>query len=763
MYIMQEYELCQVPTYLVNYDKTKKVYKTINVVGELLNHDFQMHERLHKDDLLKLSVDIDRITEHNPSATFQNILKDICEYVGVEHDDVSYTQNIEKVSGSYHVVIPKYYMLSSHQKIFWKQFREKFGYGKEIDTDIFDKDGWFRLPNQTGVVMEKDCTGKFVVKENKTAHTLQQGCLEDFVLKYIQSSSPYPFISTIPMTESVKESKPKTKKIIIQDENADDTDKESEESEIVSCDDEFINLLECIGDSKCKTGDYNGWVAVGQALKNELKNAAEKYFVDWTFKYGSVNKKKECHDKIRSEIKYTAKTDKKRLTKATLHMWAKQNNCELYNKLLKKGIKKCDDKSFENVATEFEKIHSKIINRSVFVKSLKSDIVIMSKQQLKTSYENMVCEKLDKNGDIKIINFIDTWTRDNPLQRCYDDMGMYPKTNLCPSNIFNLWQKFDMEIVTKYAEKKMELGKILNHIKILCGNDDIVTDYIIKWIAQMIQYPETKSICPTFISREGAGKGTLLKLLSKMLGSKKVFESSNPSDEIWGKFNGLMANAFLVNLNELSKKDTLEAEGRIKALMTDARITINNKGVNSFEMDSYHRFIITTNNEEPINTSKDDRRKLIIRSSDEKCGDKPYFADMHNILDDVNVIKTCYEYFKTVPDMDKFNLLKIPETEYQNDLKELKTSPIECWIKDFVEKNADENDVECSSQKCYDLFSNWTTINNNDYKCTKMQFCVRLKRLNLDGVSIKKTKINNLTVFDIKKLKKIFGIGCLLV
>jgi hypothetical protein len=80
-----------------------------------------------------------------------------------------------------------------------------------------------------------------------------------------------------------------------------------------------------------------------------------------------------------------------------------------------------------------------------------------------------------------------------------------------------------------------------------------------------------------------------------------------------------------------------------------------------------------------------------------------------------------------------------------------------------VEKNADEDQVECSSQKCYDLFSNWSSVNNNDYKCTKIQFCVRLKRLNLDGISIKKTKINSHTVFDMKKLKKLFGIGCLLV
>jgi hypothetical protein len=38
-----------------------------------------------------------------------------------------------------------------------------------------------------------------------------------------------------------------------------------------------------------------------------------------------------------------------------------------------------------------------------------------------------------------------------------------------------------------------------------------------------------------------------------MLGKNKVFETTDPSREVWGQFNGLMSDCFLVNLNELSK------------------------------------------------------------------------------------------------------------------------------------------------------------------------------------------------------------------
>ena len=58
-----------------------------------------------------------------------------------------------------------------------------------------------------------------------------------------------------------------------------------------------------------------------------------------------------------------------------------------------------------------------------------------------------------------------------------------------------------------------------------------------------------------FVSKQGAGKNLLLNMIRKMLGNKKVFESTNPSRDVWGNFNGQMADAFLVNLSETSAID----------------------------------------------------------------------------------------------------------------------------------------------------------------------------------------------------------------
>ena len=277
----------------------------------------------------------------------------------------------------------------------------------------------------------------------------------------------------------------------------------------------------------------------------------------------------------------------------------------------------------------------------------------------------------------------------------------------------------------------------------------------------MVQYPAIKTKVPTFISKEGVGKSWLIKLFRVMFGNELVLESSNPSRDVWGDFNGMMMNAFIVNLNEISKKDTLEAEGKLKSLITEPTIHINMKGKNQIEIQSYHRFINTTNSEEPINSKKDDRRNLIIRCSDEKKGDYTYFDELFKCLDDINIIKSFFEYLKTIEGMDKFNSIPVPITEYHSDLQQLSRTPIEMFIRNIVEE-ATEDEPKYTSKELYDNFKSFISSNGMKYEINSLQFSVRLKREVPKGIETKHTKKGNCQVFNIPLLKQEFQIGCLL-
>jgi hypothetical protein len=225
----------------------------------------------------------------------------------------------------------------------------------------------------------------------------------------------------------------------------------------------------------------------------------------------------------------------------------------------------------------------------------------------------------------------------------------------------------------------------------------------------------------------------------------------------------MMATKFLVNLNELSRKETMDSEGRIKALITDPTMTINSKGTNQYEINSFHRFIITTNNEDPVKTSKDDRRNLIIRSSDEKCGNTEYFQQLHDLISNDNVIRTIADDLRTRSIVENFTDIKggIPPTNYQSDLKESSRSPTELWLEAFIISYKNENAVSQFSSEIFSSYSQW--CQDNGFNCDGMnsqKLGVRINNLlpSKDRTNYIETERSNgkKKIFKIPALKRLF-------
>jgi hypothetical protein len=209
----------------------------------------------------------------------------------------------------------------------------------------------------------------------------------------------------------------------------------------------------------------------------------------------------------------------------------------------------------------------------------------------------------------------------------------------------------------------------------------------------------------------------------------------------------------------------MESEGKIKGLITDNTLAINQKGIPQYKIKSYHRFITTTNKEEPVNTTNGDRRNLIIRSSDEKKGDYIYFETMHKFLEDIDVVRTCYVYFKGIEGMDKFKDIPIPLTEYHTNLKELSKSPIEQWLESFTREhmNDDKECVELLGSEIYELFKNWCGENGIKYEIDCRKLGIRLTNMKINGIyKGNHTMKGETKIFNITELKKTLKIGCII-
>ncbi len=454
--------------------------------------------------------------------------------------------------------------------------------------------------------------------------------------------------------------------------------------------------------------------------------------------------------------------------------WKNDNNSitNQYELLLKEIEENENYNSYKSLKSKFEEDMCLIVNKSMYIKKKDGDCYYFTESQLKISYAYLYYQDIteSKNGNLSIGDypFIIKWVRDKDIRR-YDDIEVIPPPLQVPPNIFNMWndfeyskEKYELKNLTQEEIKTNEegLNMILNHIKILCNNDDVVTEYFTKWIAHLIQYPAYKSICPTLISKEGAGKGTLLRLLETIMGEKKLFQTHEAGRDVWGQFNSKMMNAFFVNLDELSKKETLEAEGRIKGLITEPYININIKGKSVMTIRSYHRFFITTNKEEPVNTSKDDRRNLIIRCSDELIKNVPYFNKINKMTENKKVVRCFYDYLNNLNVPQNFSDLEKPTTEYQENLKELSKTTIEFFIEEFVMKNINEEYVNISTNELFEEFNRFITKNKFTYDCNYLKFTCRLSRLGLKGIKNKRTKTEIRKIFDIELLKDELNLGC---
>jgi energy-coupling factor transporter ATP-binding protein EcfA2 len=250
-----------------------------------------------------------------------------------------------------------------------------------------------------------------------------------------------------------------------------------------------------------------------------------------------------------------------------------------------------------------------------------------------------------------------------------------------------------MERVENWSDKPDVLSKFIYHVReVVCGTTQSSKyqegfEYLLDWLSHIIQRPHIKSgKCPVLISQQGSGKGTLIKILSRILGEKKVFQSVKPEKDVYGDFNPMMEKAMLVNIDEPECAKTEAFESTIKNFITEPTMVINDKFVKSHVIKSYHRFIFTTNKADGgIKVEEGDRRFFILRMSDKHKGDMKYWDEWEKILSDPDPsgFKTIYDWLAR-RDIGDFMQKATPKTVYQKNLERSNRTPLECWLEHLV-------------------------------------------------------------------------------
>ena len=388
-------------------------------------------------------------------------------------------------------------------------------------------------------------------------------------------------------------------------------------------------------------------------------------------------------------------------------------------------------KEYKETKIEFEKKHAFVEDQTSFI-SVDNDTgqhTIRNKGDFLTLTQP--CMYIgEKDGKAVKKSFTKEWL-DDPERKEYICLDCFPNEAKCPTNVYNTWNKFDMEKVVDFDPYKDEgLKDLKNLIFALAGENLEHSEYLEKWIAHAIQFPDKKSgICPVIISLEGCGKGTLVSFLKRMLGNKKVYETSNPAQHVWGQFNSMITDSKIIVLNEVSKKDMSET-GRLKSLITEDMITINQKGAKSYKQKFYGEFLVTTNSLDPINLRKDNRRMVILEATDKYKNDIAFWSKMHKHLEDTDTMKVCFEYFNNM-DINETTLRELPKpvSEAEKDNLEANRSPVDLFQEELLTINEAKLDLKKST--LFERFTEFASRLKLDYSISQQKFSLHFKNLEL--------------------------------
>jgi hypothetical protein len=207
-----------------------------------------------------------------------------------------------------------------------------------------------------------------------------------------------------------------------------------------------------------------------------------------------------------------------------------------------------------------------------------------------------------------------------PKRYQYAGIGMFPGKARVPNGYLNLWMGFAVD------PRKGDWSLFRKHLhERVCGGDNVHFDWLMDWLAHLVQRPEEKpgSAIVLKSAAKGTGKTMLNTILKRILG---VHASSvSKAEHVVGRFNGHLQRTLLLGVEEAFWAGSKPAEGVIKNLITESEIKIEQKGVDAYDATNFTRLIFTSNEKWAVPVGVDERRFLVLEVNNPDANKAAYF------------------------------------------------------------------------------------------------------------------------------------------
>lgn len=185
------------------------------------------------------------------------------------------------------------------------------------------------------------------------------------------------------------------------------------------------------------------------------------------------------------------------------------------------------------------------------------------------------------------------------------------------SEVFNLFTPTEFMLLEKNEEKISP--KSFEKIYLLLSN--LIPKYterkrFLNWLAGIIQTREKQQTAWVFKGAQGAGKGVLLEhVLKPLFGDRQAIKVED--EQLKSQFNGYLQNVILIAFNEVANSDNHDRntiKNKVKALITDKEIQINEKQIRAFYVDNCVNALFYSNEGIPVVIEEKDRRFNVINT-----------------------------------------------------------------------------------------------------------------------------------------------------
>jgi hypothetical protein len=296
-------------------------------------------------------------------------------------------------------------------------------------------------------------------------------------------------------------------------------------------------------------------------------------------------------------------------------------------------------------------------------------------------YDEEVYNKKTKSNKTEVKCFINTWFKDD-TKRQYDKVQCLPPPLHVPANTFNLWNGFALSKLAPATEDEKlfyaePLTRVLSHLHAVAADNDTNYQYLLNWIASILQLPGTKTkIMPVIKSVEkGVGKGVFKDIMNALIGTEYCYHTSNPSKQLFGQFNNTLKDKLFITFDEANQSSLASIIEELKSMITESTQNIRMLFKEMEEgSPSFVNVCLLTNRD--ISWEHGDRRPLYLDMSPKFKGNHEHFTSLCESLKDKRFMRVLFEYF-TERDISKVVLERDrPVTDLHKSMEQ-RSSPME--------------------------------------------------------------------------------------